>query len=240
MHRELGSSYQAPSGRLILPVDIDLLIALERNKTIEWSDQEVTFNSGFKSLVYFRGRNDLTDYPILLQRVGRVLMDKINELPFTHGQQKCLVGIPTAGTPLAQVVASLSIADSRMADPIAFRIMRSVLKVHGKDNMWVGKPELERHSYITVENIVSTAKAMLQNFEHLEADGYPTRDMFHVVFASWDLGGFDNLAEQGYDKVVVLFSMLDIIATYVHIGLWPQERYDEMDRRIKAWRAQQT
>ena len=228
--------FSAPSGRVIREDELDLLVALERNRTIEWTDDEVTFNSGFKSHVYFRGRNDLTDNIALFHRVGRLLTNSATYLRFTHGPRKNLIGIPAAGTPLAQVVADLSAANPIDYEQFGFRQMRSVLKTHGKDNMWVGKPDLTEHSYITVENILSTAKAMLENFERLEADGYPTRDMFHLVFASWHLGGEENLKEKGYDKVVVLFSMLDIIAAYVHIGLWPKYRETEMSLRINAWR----
>ena len=232
--RGAGKSYKAPSGKIITWSELVLLMELEENKTIEWTDSEVTFNSGFKSHVYFRGRNDLTDNPRLLQLVGEVLAERVEQLPCTHGRRKCMIGIPTAGTPLAQVISDLS-ANSR-SSLIGFRLMRSILKEHGKDNMWVGKPELDKHTYITIENVVSTAKAMFQNFERLEQDGYPTHEMFHVIFASWNLGGFDKLKAQGYEKIVVLYQMLDIIAAYVHLERWPQERYDKMARRINAWR----
>ena len=238
MRGAIGPAFTAPSGRMITWEEMNLLIQLERNRTIEWSEQDIKFNSGFLSRVYFRGRNDLTDHPALLRRVGHLLYEKIARLPTTHGEQKCLIGIPTAGSPLAQVIADLARVLWNADDPVCFRLMRSVLKDHGKDNMWVGTPDLEKHSYITVENIVSTAKAMLDNFGKLEQDGYPARDMHHMVFASWELGGTEKLPAAGYDKVHILFYMLDVIAAYVQQGLWPQERYDEMERRIKAWRAQ--
>jgi len=239
------ASFTGPSGRMLSEKDLALLVALERNGTIAWSDKEIEFNSGFLSHVYFRARNDLSHNMPLLMRVATQAKEYVAALENTHGPQKCLIGIPTAGTQFAQAIADLSYFEasndgyllSRPESLICFSTMRSVLKDHGKDNMWVGKPDLTKHTHITFENVVSTAKAMLQAFGRLEEDGYPTREMHHVVFVDWGLGGMESLAEEGYTRVHTLYEMLDIMAAFVHIGLWKQERYDEMYRRIQVWKA---
>lgn len=235
----------APSGRVLYPNDLELLRALEKNGTISWSETDVVFNSGFLSRVYFRGRNDLSHNMPLLMQVAVCAKKYVAELLNTHGPQKCLIGIPTAGTQLAQAVADLSYFEassdgylsSRPESLICFSTMRSKLKDHGKDNMWVGHPELKKHTYISFENIVSTAKAMLEAFGRLEQDGYPTRDMNHVVFADWGLGGIEALADAGYGHVHTLYVMMDAIAAFVHMRMWPEKRYLEMDRRIREWNA---
>lgn len=230
------AGFQAPSGRMFLEHELLLLRDLERNGTIAWGD-EVVFNSGFVSRVYFRGRNDLTDNPLLLKRVASVLKGHIDSLPLTHGLQKCLIGVPVAGTPLAQAVSELSLYGQGL--PICFRLMRSLRKLHGKDQMWVGEPDLAKHSYITVENVVSTAESMLRNFRGLEEDRYPTRDMHHVVFASWGLGGDRALSEAGYHNIHILYHVLDIIAAFVHMEMWAKSKYDLMAERVTAFNAQQ-
>lgn len=243
MNIRIKDSFKAPSGCTLSPYFLTLLSKLEKNGTIAWSDTEVTFNSGFRSHVYFRARNDLSHNMPLLMEVATHAKEFVVGLENTHGPQKCLIGIPTAGTQFAQAIADLSFFDIwndgqllRHPDShICFSTMRSVIKNHGKDNMWVGTPHLEKHTYITFENVVSTAKAMLEAFERLTQDGYPTREMHHIVLADWGLGGMQALADAGYPHVHTLFTMQDAMAAYVHMDIWPQERYTEMDKRIRAW-----
>lgn len=247
MQLKIESPFTGPSGRVLSPAQLKLLQKLEHNQTIAWSDSEVKFNSGFLSHVYFRARNDLSHNIPLLMEVAAHAKTFVTGLDNTHGAQKCLIGIPTAGTQFAQAIADLSYFENSKDGflsgcanmGICFSTMRSVLKDHGKDNMWVGPPQLEKYSYITFENVVSTAKAMLESFKRLEADGYPAHDMHHVVLADWGLGGMEALTEAGYSKIHALFTMQDVMAAYVHIGLWPKERYEEMLRRINEWNKSQ-
>lgn len=229
-------SYTAPSGRTLTRNDLFLIRAMERNKTIEWSDEEVTFNSGFKSHVYLRARNDLSHNLYLLNSIAARIKEVVFSLEHTHGPQWCLIGIPTAGTQLAQATASLTYDISYGRSAICFSTMRSVLKTHGKDSMWVGPPQLERHTPVTVENVVSTAKAYLEHLDHLEQDGYPTRVMHHIAFADWELGGADTLRGAAY-KLHTMYLVRDMLAALVQMDIWPRERYQEMDRRVNRWRA---
>ncbi len=242
MKESVGKSFRGPSGRMLSRADMSLLNDLELNGTIAWSNEEITFNSGFKSHVYVRMRNDLALNPLLLLRVCTAIKDKVDTLPLTHGKQRCLIGIPTAGYQLAQGVSQLSVNEYivRGLDLVnretCFSFMQTAPKNHGRDQTLIDRPDLLRHSYMTVENIISTAKAMLEAFGNLESAGYPTREMHHVVFADWELGGTEALQRAGYDNVHTRFIMRDVMAAYVHCGLWPRERYDEMDWRIITWR----
>jgi orotate phosphoribosyltransferase len=236
-----SENFDAPSGQRYTYQDLLLIRGLARNNSIVWSNEEVTFNSGFKSHVYVRMRNDLTHNILLLREVGLQIRNFVIGLKHTHGPKKCLIGIPAAGAPLAQSAARESFdphhdLESRMC----CRQLRTKRKEgHGKgeDNMWAGPPELEHYSPITVENVVSTAKAYFEHLQHLEEDGYPTKEMHHVAFADWELGGVEALADAGYNGYA-LYRVRDMIAALVHLGDWPHEYYVEMNRRVELWRGE--
>jgi orotate phosphoribosyltransferase len=121
--------FHTPSGRTLFADDLDLLHRLEHIGTIAWGD-EVTFNSGFRSRVYIRARNELSHDPELLLEVAARIKSQVEELPITHGPQLCLIGIPTAGTQLAQAVSHLSMSEhldlgagSELEHPICFSTM---------------------------------------------------------------------------------------------------------------------
>lgn len=229
-----------PSGQILTYPDFVLLAELENIGMIAWSEEEITFHAGFKSHIYVQGRNDLSNNPETLMRLAAQIKENVERLPFTHGPQKCVIGIPTAGTQLAQAVSTLSWYDRRMhvrpdTQPlIAFSSMRSVLKGHGKNKKWVGDADLNKHSYITIENVVSTAAGMIENFEKMRGEGYPIERMHHVMFADWELGGTEALAAGYIYNVHTLYKVRDIVAAYVYLGLWPQERYDDMVTRFTA------
>lgn len=229
--------FDTPSGRRYDYDDLFLIRELAKNDSFAWSNEEVRFNSGFKCNVYLRMRNDLTENIPLLCQVGARIKSFVLRLKRTHGPQFCLIGIPTAGTPIAQAAARESYDPYHMLESrICFRQLRTELKAnHGKDNLWAGRPELERHSYVTIENVISTAKAYLKHLKHLEEDGYPTTQMQHVAFADWGLGGAETLAKEGYTGFA-MYRALDMIAALVFIGDWPEEYYNETERRINQWR----
>jgi orotate phosphoribosyltransferase len=232
-------TFVAPSGQTYRYEDLFLIREMAKNRSIAWSQDEVTFNSGFKSHVYVRMRNDLTHNAALLHRVGVQLKNFVLGLKNTHGPNKCLIGIPAAGTPLAQAAAREAYDPYHDLEArICSRQLRSMLKKgHGKgeDNMWAGPPELERYSPITIENVISTAKAYFDHLEHLNEDGYPTKEMHHVAFADWELGGMEALTDAGYQGFA-RYRVRDMIAALVYLEDWPREHYEEVNRRINVWR----
>ena len=232
-HIHPHTTFDAPSGQRLDDRDLMLIRSLAENGSIAWSDKEVTFNSGFKSHVYVRMRTDLTHNIPLLSDVGERIKNFVLKLRPTHGPKHCFIGVPTAGTPLALAAAMVS------GGQICFRQMRSELKEgHGKseDSMWVGPPELEGFSPTTVENVVSTAKAYFKHLGRLEEDGYPTKEMRHIAFADWELGGVEALHDAGYKNGFVIYRVRDMIAALVYLNDWPGEQYDETNRRVNAWR----
>lgn len=221
----------APSGKRFHRRDAVLWLDLERNGSFGWGP-DVRFNSGFISPVYVRMRNELSTNIALFTDVGRNLRRFIQDRLAAERRRPCLIGIPTAGAPLAQVVATQSLAHGPQ---MCFKAMRTALKTHGKDTMYIGPADTRKHAYCTVENVLSTGKAMLEAFDHMEPEGYPVRDMRHFVFASWNLGGVRKLADAGIYSVHVEYEIPDVIALFVHLGHWESAREKDITQRLKEW-----
>lgn len=232
--------FVGPSGRTLGYADLKLIAELEYIGTIGWSEEEIPFHKGFLSHVYIQMRNELSRHPATLVRVASLIKEKVEQLPLTLGPQKCLIGIPTAGTQLAQAVAMLSHFDHllhvrpRTEPPICFLSMRSILKGHGKDKLWIGPADIKRYSYISIENVVSTAAGMLEYLNRMWKEGYPIRVMHHVVFADWELGGVRNLDSEAIKNVHTLYIVRDMVAALVYLGVWPKERYEDVAQRLQA------
>jgi orotate phosphoribosyltransferase len=230
-------SYTAPSGRVLSRWDVELWLELESNGTFGWSEKEIPFNCGYLSHLYFSARNDLSENPRLLSRICAQTKNRVEKLPLSHGPQYCLIGIPTAGTQLAQGVSGVSSMSVVGNPPICFRTMRSFPKTHGKIKTLIEPPDLERHSYVTVENVITEGNSLKDSLTLLKSLGYPTQQMHHLAFASWELGGDEALSRAGYDLVHVMFYLPDIVALYVAVERWPHARYEDMVRRHAVWRA---
>jgi len=232
--------FVGPSGRTLGYADLGLIAELESIGTIGWSEEEIVFHKGFRSHVYVQMRNELSRHPATLARVASCIKEKVERLPFTLGPQKCLIGIPTADTQLAQAVAMLSHFEHTLhvrqsTEPlICFKSMRSVLKGHGKDKQWVGPADINRYSYIGIENVVSTAAGMIEHLNQMWKEGYPIRVMHHVVFADWELGGIKNLDAAMIKHVHTLYVVLDMVAALAYLGIWPKERYEDVAERLQA------
>lgn len=210
-----------------------LWLDLEKNGSFGWGP-EVTFNSGFVSPVYLRMRNDLSCNIFLFADVARNLHRFVQKNIASEKREVCLIGIPTAGTQLAQAVATQSLTGGPPV--LCFKSLRSTLKTHGKDLQYVGQADTQKHAYCTVENVLSSGKAMLDAFKLMEPEGYPVREMRHFVFASWNLGGLKALADARVRGVYVEYEIPDVIALFVHLDHWAREREEIMVDKIHRWR----
>lgn len=222
----------APSGKAFRNADASLWLALENNRSFGWGP-EVRFNSGFVSPVYLSMRNDLSTNMTLLQDVARNFRRFIQQHVLVERREVCLIGIPTAATQLAQAVATQSLA---VAPRMCFKTMRSEPKDHGKSkDELIGPADTQRHAYCTLENVLSTGKAMLDKFKLMEPEGYCPRNMRHFIFASWNLGGRKNLAGADVHSVFIQYEIPDVIALFVYLSHWAKEREDIMTRKILDW-----
>src|SRR3989344_5131486 len=115
-----------PSGRIYDKLDLKIIRLMAKYGFIRWREEPFQLNSGIESHVYISGREDLTDHPDLERLIGKkiALGVKANSLP--KDKQPCLVGVPTAGTTLAQAAAMASYHSRILVSgqTICHRIMR--------------------------------------------------------------------------------------------------------------------
>ena len=156
-------------------------------------------------------------------------------------KQQCLIGIPTAGTPLAQAAAMVNFAWERvLRDPvdeprIIYRIMRGERKTHGLHQTWVdGKPDPARHTYWFLDNTVTDGGTKLEAREHLKEDGYPVQDMPTLIVVDRQQGGIRRMEQAGFSRIVVAYYLLDIIHAFGEMKLWPQARVQAVEEEIKT------
>ncbi len=225
-----------PSGRVFDGTDVNILKRMHENGFVRYSEAPFKLKSGIMSHVYVFGREDLTDHPDLEVLVGRKIAYLVWENSLPGDPQPCLIGLPTAGTVLAQAAAMVSLDHARGQNPvICHRVMREALKEHGAHNTWVnGKPDLSRHTYWTVDNVVTDGDTKLKGAEKLEQDGYPSKGMPTLIWVDRQQGGIKCLEQAGFKRIVVAYYLLDITFALGELGLWPKETVQAVQEEIQA------
>lgn len=204
---------------------------------VKWSPMPFTLKSGAQSHVYVFGREDITDNPALLFALGREIR-RAAFLAFTDATSPidsripCLIGIPTAGTPLAQAAAMVNIFEPEKnprnqrneARQMCFRIMRETKKKHGAHQGWVnGAPDPAKHFYCVVDNVVTDGQSKIETAERLLEDGYPAYDMPQIILVAREWKVVDELKKRGFKHVIILFTLKDIINGFKWHGYWTPE-----------------
>lgn len=226
-----------PSGQIFNELDLQLLPLMAKHKFIERRDTPFILKSGVKSHVYVFGREDITDHPDLEWLIGRktALLIKKNSLP--QDKQPCLIGIPTAGTAIAQATAMVSYAEKIQVNGyfICHRVMKEALKTHGANPSWVnGSPQSELHTYWTGDNVVTDGGAKFEAAERLGESGYPIQEMPSLVFVDRQQGGVQKMKQQGFTRIVVVYQLLDLTFAFGELGLWPKDAVRAVEEEIRA------
>ena len=224
-----------PSGVTLSDGDIELLQLMARYGFVQWRDKPYTLKSGIQSHVYVFGREDLTDHPEFLLAVGKKITDIVHTMD-NDGKQPCLIGVPMAGIALA---TAASLVDAQQArDParaICYRIMRQQRKQHGAHRFWVdGRPDFDRHAYITIDNVVSDGGSKIEAGGRLIEDGYPAKEMPQIIFIDRQQGATQLLIKAGYRAPTIVFNLLDMTHAYRELGLWSSSSVDKVEEEIKA------
>jgi orotate phosphoribosyltransferase len=92
---------QMPSGKFFGKDDLELLKLMVECGFIQRRDTPFKLKSGVMSHVYVFGREDITDHPYLEWLIGLKIARLVEEYALPGDTQPCLIGIPTAGTPLS-------------------------------------------------------------------------------------------------------------------------------------------
>lgn len=227
-------SLHVPSGKIFDGRDIDLSHTMHGCGFVRYVEKPFTLKSGIESHVYVFGREDLTDHPALMYRVGRKIGDLVLQDSRDDERTPCLIGIPTAGTVLAVAASVISSDGSVHGRQIACRIMREVKKGHGAHQTWVnGIPDFVHHEYWLVDNVATNGDSKIEAGAKLAEDGYPE----HLPCLIWidrQQGAIQRLKQVGFNRIVVAYDLLDLAYAYGELGLWPKETVQAVEREIAA------
>lgn len=226
---------QVSSGKIFDRLDLKIIRLMVQHGFIRWSDAPFKLKSGVDSHIYVFGREDLTDHPDLEWLIGKKIARVIKAASLPQDKQPCLIGIPTAGTALAQAAAMASQVKRILVarKPICHRIMREVMKQHGVHRGWVnGRPEPDRHTYWIVDNVITDGKSKIEAEEKLISDGYPSKSPT-LIFIDRGQGGIQKLEQAGFQRITVVYHLLDLVHAFGELDLWSEERVRKAEEEIK-------
>lgn len=228
---------EVPSGRIFDEDDLKLVQLMAIYGFIQRKDKPLVLSSGKSSSVYVFGREDLTDHPDFEQLVGLKIARLVKMYALPGDRQPCLIGIPTAGTAMAQAAAMVAFDKGITVNGyfICHRLMREALKTtHGVHPQWVnGSPE-ERHSYWSIDNVMTNGRSKIVADERFKESGYPIETMPSLIFVDRQQGGLRILKEAGFTRIVIAYNLLDVTFAFGELGLWPKEKVKLVEEEIKA------
>ena len=228
---------RVPSGRIFCQDDLELLGMMVKYGFIRRSDKPFKLNSGIFSYIYVFGREDVTDFPNFEWKLGLKIARLVQKNSTPSDKQPCLIGIPTAGTALAQAASTASFISKIIVNEtcICHRIMRQKYKKHGAHPKWVnGNPEPDRHTYWTVDNVVTDAASKFTANDCLRKSGYPVESMPNFILVDRQQGGIKRMEEAGFKRIVVAYYLLDLTFAFGELGLWPKIMVKSVEEEIKA------
>lgn len=222
---------QVPSGRTLSPHDIALIRTMNEVGFIKWSDDPFTLKSGIESHVYVLGREDLTDNPAFELMCGSAIERQVRLL--VREGPISLIGIPTAGTALAQAAAMASVLMGG-SKRVSHRIMREVKKAHGAHKSWVNGSPRPGVTYGVIDNVVTDGGSKSEAAPKLVEDGYSLQDLFWIIFVDRQQGAVEKLHEAGFNNIYVMYKLLDITFVFQELRLWPRAAADKVEKEIRA------
>jgi len=226
-----------PSGRTYYQDDLDLLAMMVKYGFIRRDDEPFTLNSGIKSHVYVFGREDVTDYPEFEWKLGLKITRIVQKHSRVKDKQPCLIGIPTAGNAIAQAASTVSYRNkiTVSGEYICHRVMRQKLKEHGAHPKWVnGDPEPDKHTYWTIDNVVTNGDSKFVANERLLENGYPVDASPSFILVDRQQGGIERMRIAGFRRVVVAYYLLDLTFAFGELGLWPKDTVKAVEKEIEA------
>jgi orotate phosphoribosyltransferase len=236
---------QLPSGRVFSILDMFILSEMAESGFIRYLDKPTVLDSGIESRFYIFGREDLTDNQKLEWLIGEKLNEVIEQNSDSFDSRtRCLIGIPTAGTALAQAAAMVNhyfrvraIPNERKLWPeVCHRLARQVTKDHGPHKgKWVnGPPDHTRQIYWGIDNAVTSGKELMRYAERIEGDGYQFRQMHYMILVDRQQGAISRLEQAGFQHLTVVYRLLDIVFAYTQMRIWPKETFKAIEEEIRV------
>lgn len=232
---------QVPSGAVYVEEDYILLGLMRDFGFVQYRDEPLRLKSGIFSNVYVFGREDLTDHPELEWCIGRKICKLVIANSHPPDDYPCLIGIPTAGTTLAQAAAMVGCYEQlyyKHNRPITHRLMREQPKDHGAHKGWINGKPTPGQTYWLVDNVATDGQSKLEAEEKLRADGYPT---IHdnpdqapcLIWVDRQQGAIARLKNAGFTRIVVGYNLLDLTFAFGELKLWPKAAVKAVENEIR-------
>ncbi|MFA7286645.1 MAG: hypothetical protein WC052_03235 [Patescibacteria group bacterium] len=216
---------EVPSGKVFSGLDLDIIIGLAKFGFVRYLKKPERLQSGVMSNFYVLGREDMTDNVEFEWLIGMKLAQLVCENTAVDEVRKpCVIGIPVAGSQLAQAAAMASFKEgirTRAGQFLCHRGMREVPKDHGVHRSWVnGEADNERHVYWSLDNVVTNGGSKVTAAERLIESGYDAMAMPSLVFIDRNQGGIMKMKEAGFQRIVVAYELLDLMVAFRKLSLW--------------------
>ena len=226
----------APSGTVFSEGDVELIRLLGDIGFIKYSKKPFPLKSGVKSHVYVYGREDLTTNVNALWAIGEKVVQTAEAVMRRERdtRQALFVGLPTAGTPLAQAAAMVDWVKGYFLTPSAFMQMRSIRKLtHGVHESWlIGKPDMTKQRLFSVDNVATDGGTKFEMGDRFAEDSIDPLTIDNIILVDRQQGAVRRMIEHGYKKPIVIFNLLDLTFVFGQQGTWPTEAVAQVEKEI--------
>ncbi len=208
--------FTAPSGRELGAEELELVRRLCLSGSLLWNEVPIILNCGYSSRHYvnLRPKKDQDTLRFVGQTIARRIQQLQRDSKMDPKKIPCLVGVPTAGTPLALA----AVLNPCLGQTLHYEIMREKPRdhVHGLDQTWAGPPD-DTQVQILVENVCTSSSSIETAARRMWKDGHDPDTMHYLIGV--DRGGADILRQKRFKNVTALIHMEDALPAAVYLGL---------------------
>lgn len=235
------ASLTVPSGRTLTREELHTIELMVQYGSVRWVEQPYQLKCGLPSNLVVDGRADLTMHLDLLTMVGRQLAYTIIAHMDSTGDTRTprLIGIPTAGTAIAQSAAQVAYLENlrtASGQSIVFLGMRSFQKLtHGDKPKYVDAPYDAQYFDISVDNVVTDGGSKNEFAQNISLQGFPGWALGHYVWVDRCQGGPTFMRQDGHSGPILIgFLLTDIAYACEKLQLpgWGAGSYDRAKREL--------